>query len=108
MRSRYRIIGETICLFAAALSMKCLAQPDEPAKPESPAIVRRRPTPPPPTGGPYLHKIQSASSEDGLSFRIDSGVLVEHGSVPATVMLPDSRIRTYYVDASKMPETANV
>src|SRR5262249_17561281 len=42
------------------------------------------------------------------SFTLDPGVLLEHASVPATVMLPDSRMRTYYVDASKMPETANV
>lgn len=61
-----------------------------------------------PMGGPYFHKVQSASSEDGLTFTLDERVLLEHASVPASVVLPDGRIRIYYVDASKLPETANV
>ena len=61
-----------------------------------------------PQGGPYVHRVESASSKDGLTFVADGRRLLEHASVPATVALPDGRIRIYYVDASKLPEMANV
>jgi len=95
----------------AVTTVSSQAQPEPPGPPEKqgrPAMQPRGQQPPRPTTGPYTHKIQSASSQDGLSFTVDPGVLLEHASVPATVMLPDTRIRTYYVDASKLPETANV
>ncbi len=75
-------------------------QPGQP--PDGPRNFR------PPTQGPYTHKVQSASSADGLAWKLDEGVLLEHASVPASVALPDGRIRIYYVDASHAPENANV
>ena len=82
---------------AALLSAATLASAQTPA-----------PQPPGPQGGPYFHVVMSASSQDGLSWSHDGRVLLEHASVPAALALPDGRIRIYYVDASNIPETANV
>jgi hypothetical protein len=49
----------------------------------------------------------SASSADGLEWRHDGRILLEHASVPAAIALPDGRIRLYYVDASRIPENTN-
>ena len=60
-------------------------------------------------GGPgqAIHKIFSAISTDGLSFqkeglRIDSEKTGDNGwaSVPDAIMLPDGRVRIYYVSAN--------
>ena len=61
----------------------------------------------PPTAGPYTHQVLSASSPDGLSWTHDGVVLLEHASVPCAIVMPDGRLRIYYVDASQMPETVN-
>lgn len=61
----------------------------------------------PPGGGPYTHRIESATSTDGLTWRRDGRVLLEHASVPAAVVTPAGAIRVYYVDASRLPETTN-
>ena len=106
MRIFSRIKRPLICLWAFAIAFICAAQPEAP--PKGPAVERQPPQPPRPVGGPYLHTVQSASSQEGLNFTLDGTVLLEHASVPATVLLPNGRIRTYYVDASKTPETANV
>jgi hypothetical protein len=64
-------------------------------------------SPPPPQAGPYLHRVLSAVSPDGLTWTADNHVLLEHASVPCAIMTPEGNIRLYYVDASQMPETAN-
>jgi hypothetical protein len=61
----------------------------------------------PPTAGPYTHQVLSASSPDGLTWTHDAVVLLEHASVPCVIVMPDGRLRIYYVDASQMPETVN-
>ena len=62
-------------------------------------------------GGPgqSIHKIYSAISSDGLAFqkeglRIDSEINGDNGwaSVPDVIILPDGRVRIYYVTASNM------
>jgi hypothetical protein len=58
-------------------------------------------------GGPYSHKILSASSRDGLNWTRDEGVRIEHASVPCAVADGD-RILLYYVDADRgrgLPES---
>lgn len=55
-----------------------------------------------PLGGPFTHKILSASSPDGLTWTRDSGVRLEHASVPCAVATGD-RIFLYYVDADRGP-----
>ncbi len=61
----------------------------------------------PPTAGPYTHQVLSASSPDGLTWTHDGVVLLEHASVPCAIVMPNGRLRIYYVDASQMPETVN-
>ena len=58
-------------------------------------------------GGPFFHKIYSASSPDGLNWTKDNRVLLEHASVPSAIVTPDGKIRIYYVDASHIPENTN-
>ena len=62
-----------------------------------------------PGPGQSIHKIYSAISSDGLTFekeglRIDSETNGDNGwaSVPDAIMLPDGRVRIYYVTASGM------
>ena len=55
-----------------------------------------------PTGGPYTHKILSASSVDGLNWTRDAGVRLEHASVPCAVA-DGNRILLYFVDADRRP-----
>ena len=62
-----------------------------------------------PGPGQAIHKIYSAISSDGLAFqkeglRIDSETSGDNGwaSVPDAIVLPDGRVRIYYVTASDM------
>jgi len=55
-----------------------------------------------PQGGPFTHKVLSASSKDGLVWTRDAGVRVEHASVPCALTAGD-RIFLYYVDANRGP-----
>jgi len=55
-----------------------------------------------PQGGPFTHKVLSASSQDGLVWTRDPGVRLEHASVPCAVATGD-RIFLYYVDANRGP-----
>ncbi|MDO8452892.1 MAG: hypothetical protein Q7S79_04020 [bacterium] len=62
-----------------------------------------------PGPGKSVHKIYSAISTDGLTFqkeglRIDSETNGDNrwASVPDAIMLPDGRVRLYYVTASEM------
>jgi hypothetical protein len=71
------------------------------------AGAARAQSPPPPAGGPYLHRVLSATSPDGLTWTADDRVLLEHASVPCAIVTPEGNVRLYYVDASQMPETAN-
>ncbi|MBU1672694.1 MAG: exo-alpha-sialidase, partial [Actinobacteria bacterium] len=58
-------------------------------------------------GGPYTHRVMSASSPDGLTWTPDGRTLLEHASVPCAVVTPSGALRAYYVDAGQVPETAN-
>lgn len=62
-----------------------------------------------PGPGNSIHKIYSAISSDGLTFqkeglRIDSETNGDNGwaSVPDSIMLPDGRVRLFYVTAAEM------
>jgi len=47
---------------------------------------------------------------DGIRWTLDNRVLIEHASVPASIVTPEGKIRIYYVDASRAPtesETTN-
>jgi len=55
-----------------------------------------------PGGGPYQHKVLSASSQDGLTWTRDAGVRMVHASVPCAVTAGD-RLFLYYVDADRGP-----
>jgi hypothetical protein len=55
-----------------------------------------------PPGGPFNHKVLSASSRDGLTWSRDEGVRLEHASVPCPVVAGD-RVLLYYVDANRGP-----
>ena len=62
-----------------------------------------------PGPGQSIHKIYSAISSDGLTFqkeglRIDSETNGDNGwaSVPDAIILPDGKVRLYYVTASQM------
>ena len=68
----------------------------QPAVPSGPPWALR------PAGGPFTHKILSASSTDGLTWTRDLGVRLEHASVPCAVATGD-RIFLYYVDADRGP-----
>lgn len=57
---------------------------------------------PAPAAGPYVHKVLSASSPDGLAWTRDAGVRLEHASVPA-VLVDAGRVLLYYVDADRGP-----
>lgn len=63
-----------------------------------------------PTGGPWVHRVLSATSTDGLTFTRDEGVRWAHASVPCVVADGD-RLLLYAVDADRgpgQPESANV
>lgn len=60
-----------------------------------------------PQAGPYLHKIYSAASADGLTWSFDNRLLLDHASVPAAIVTPEGKLRIYYVDASQAPENTN-
>ncbi|MBI4748123.1 MAG: hypothetical protein HY774_06510 [Acidobacteria bacterium] len=74
----------------------------------APAAGTLQPKQQPPPQGPFLHKVLSATSSDGLNWTPDNRVLLDHASVPAAIVTPGGAIRIYYVDASVPPETANV
>jgi hypothetical protein len=47
--------------------------------------------------GPYAHQVVLARSTDGLNVT-DSRMVIDHGSVPDAVRLPDGTLRVYYVN----------
>ncbi len=57
----------------------------------------------PPQGGPYAHKVLSASSTDGLHWTRDAGVRLEHASVPCAVAA-NGKVFLYFVDANRGPD----
>jgi hypothetical protein len=61
-----------------------------------------QPGPTPPSGGPWNHRVLSATSRDGLAWTRDPGVRLEHASVPCA-MADGNRILLYYVDADRGP-----
>lgn len=58
-------------------------------------------------GGPKNHEVRSASSPDGLDWTHDDVVLLRSASVPTVAVTDDGKVRLYFVDASRMPETVN-
>jgi hypothetical protein len=69
-----------------------LKSTEKPSGPQSDQIM----------SGPYTHRVESASSPDGLNWTRDSGVRLEHASVPCAIA-DDQRIVLYYVDADRTP-----
>lgn len=63
--------------------------------------------PGPPAGGPYTHRVMSATSGNGLDWTYDDRTLIEHASVPSAIVTPAGNLRVYYVDAGQVPETTN-
>lgn len=64
-------------------------------------------TPPPgggPTQGPYVHKLMSASSSDGVNWSLDEAIVMEHASVPDIFVRTDGDLEIVYVDAAKAPK----
>jgi len=61
-----------------------------------------QPRPAPPLGGPWSHRVLSATSVDGLAWTRDPGVRMEHASVPYAVVAGE-RIFLYFVDADRGP-----
>jgi hypothetical protein len=53
-------------------------------------------------GGPFQHKVLSASSTNGLNWIKEDGIRVEHASVPCAIS-DGNRIILYYVDADRGP-----
>ena len=73
-------------ILCAAVNVYALPQPPprrarEGAGPDRP----ERPGPDQVRGGPYQHKVLSASSRDGLTWARDPVVRIEHASVPCAV-----------------------
>ena len=64
-------------------------------------------TPTPPPAGPYVHRVETATSADGLTWARDGKTVLEHASVPDAVLTASGAVRIYYVDASNVPENAN-
>ncbi len=52
-----------------------------------------------PGGGIWSHRVLRATSADGVHWKRDPGVLIEHASVPDAVQLPDGTVRIYYCSA---------
>ncbi|MDQ7778711.1 MAG: hypothetical protein RDV41_03245 [Planctomycetota bacterium] len=55
-----------------------------------------------PQGGPYTHKVCSASSVDGLTWTRDEGCRLEHASVPCAIAV-DDKVYLYFVNADTGP-----
>jgi len=91
------------CISAAGvLAGQSGAPPAGPEPSTAPARRQRLPVRMDP-GGPYAHKICSASSENGLKWSRDPGVRMEHASVPCAVAEDGQRMLLYYVDADRGP-----
>lgn len=90
--------ASTSTLFRVLIAVAMIALPAAPA----PVRAQDRPPGGVPQGGPYVHKICSASSDDGLTWTRDEGVRLEHASVPCAVAVGD-RVFLYYVDADRGP-----
>lgn len=85
-----------LVLLGGAAGLSCI---DYAAQPSSPPAQDGQ--------GPYFHQVLSASSPDGLNWTFDDILLLDHASVPASVVTPEGNIRIYYVDASRAPENTN-
>lgn len=48
--------------------------------------------------GPYFHQIYRATSSDGIVFKSDGQLVVDHASVPDAVHRPDGEIWLYYIN----------
>lgn len=55
-----------------------------------------------PTAGPWVHRVKSATSADGLTWTVEEGVRWAHASVPCAVVDGD-RVLLYAVDADRGP-----
>src|SRR3989338_1428278 len=51
--------------------------------------------------GPFYHQILRASSEDGLNFNKEEGIIFDKASVPDIIKLPNGRIIIYAVDGAR-------
>jgi len=90
-------------MLTISTSIPCFAQ-----MPQGPGVLRSVPQGKKmPQAGPFMHKISSASSSDGLNWFHDNRVLLKHASVPCAIVTESGAIRVYYVDASQTPENVN-
>jgi hypothetical protein len=75
----------------------------EPVQPRQPQSMPPRQPGAGPDGGPYFHKVCSATSPDGINWTRDPGFRIDHASVPCAVNDGDRRVLLYYVDADRGP-----
>jgi hypothetical protein len=97
------LVAFVVILSGSAIALAQRQQGDAPppregVKPGGPGMPGRDGV----SGGPYQHKIFSATSRDGLVWQRDPGVRMEHGSVPCALAVGD-RVFLYYVDADRGP-----
>jgi len=48
----------------------------------------------------YDHRVQRATSTDGVSFMADDRILLEHASVPDAILRPDGSVWVYFVNGN--------
>ncbi len=74
--------------------------------PTAPVRLPKGPRPGPnaarPQGGPYAHRVLSATSRNGLTWQRDPGFRLDHASVPCA-LADGNRILLYFVDADRGP-----
>lgn len=54
--------------------------------------------PPPDANGPYFHQVYRAFSSDGVTFKPEGRLLLDHASVPDAVARADGQVWLYYVN----------
>jgi hypothetical protein len=89
-----------LCLATVSCIPVVTEQPTAKPTPQGTTLVERNSRKA--IGGPYQHQILSASSPDGLNWTLDTGVRLEHSSVPCAIA-DGNRILLYYVDADRGP-----
>ena len=100
--NRHILTGFLLALCLGANSCTPVLQEEPTTVPSQPTITSVQQNNRQVIGGPYQHKILSASSTDGINWSLDRGVRLEHASVPCAIA-DGNRILLYYVDADRGP-----
>jgi len=87
------VLALVIMAVASIGALSCSGDSQQPPSTQPAATV---------PGGPYQHKVLSATSVDGLAWTRDAGVRMEHASVPCAIV-DGNWIILYYVDADRGP-----